>query len=86
MDIKDYFGKNIFFIGIGGSSMSGLAKLMKWHGCSVSGSDRTANHKTDALQADGIKIYIGHDGKNVDGSDLIVYSAIMEPKFKDFEA
>ena len=77
MDIRDYYGKKVHFIGIGGSSMSGLALLMQWHGCEVSGSDRTANHKTDALEKRGIKIYIGHDGKNVLGKDLVIYSAAI---------
>ena len=77
MDIRDYYGKKVHFIGIGGSSMSGLALLMQWHGCEVSGSDRTANHKTDALEMRGIKIYIGHDGKNVLGKDLVIYSAAI---------
>ena len=77
MDIRDYFGKKIYFIGIGGSSMSGLAKLMQWHGCEVSGSDRTANHKTDALADAGMRVFIGHEGKNVEGSDLVIYSAAI---------
>ena len=77
MDIQDYFGKHLYFIGIGGSSMSGLARLMSWHGCKVSGSDRTANHKTDALKEIGVTIYVGHEGKNVAGSDLVIYSAAI---------
>ena len=86
MDIRDYFGKKIYFIGIGGSSMSGLAKLMQWHGCIVSGSDRTASHKTDALKDAGINVYIGHDGKNVAGNDLIVYSAAIPQTNPEREA
>ncbi len=77
MDIRDYYGKKVHFIGIGGSSMSGLARLMRKHGCEVSGSDRTANHKTDALRDEGISIYIGHNAENVIGKDLVVYSAAI---------
>ncbi len=77
MDIEEYYGKRIYMIGIGGSSMSGLARLLKWHGCSVCGSDRTASHKTDALVSEGINVFIGHDGKNVAGSDLVIYSAAI---------
>ena len=77
MDIRDYFGKKLYFIGIGGSSMSGLARLMKWHGCEVSGSDRTSNHKTEALSECGIHVDIGHKGENVAGSDLVIYSAAI---------
>ncbi len=71
------FGNRVFFIGIGGCSMSGLAKLMKWLGHSVAGSDRVRSHKTDALQDDGIEIYIGHNGANVENADLVVYTAAI---------
>ena len=69
--------KKVFFIGIGGSSMSGLARYMKWKGCDVCGSDRFANHKTDALSNEGFTIFIGHKGENVKGCDLVVYSAAI---------
>ena len=77
MDIRDYYGKRIHFIGIGGSSMSGLAKLMLWHGCVVSGSDRSANHKTEALEKAGVSVYSGHKAENALGKDLVVYSAAI---------
>ncbi len=69
--------KKVFFIGIGGSSMSGLARYMKWKGCDVCGSDKFASHKTDALENEGFTIYIGHKGENVKGCDLVVYSAAI---------
>ena len=47
--LNEYIGKRVFFVGIGGCSMSGLAKMLKWLGCEVAGSDRTRRHKTDAL-------------------------------------
>ena len=77
MDIQYYFDKKVFFIGIGGSSMSGLARLMKWHGSTVSGSDKNASHKTDALTEEGINVHIGHKKENVLGNDLVVYSAAI---------
>ena len=40
--IRDYAGKRIHMIGIGGSSMSGLAQMLISKGYRVSGSDRTA--------------------------------------------
>ena len=55
----------VFFIGIGGSSMSGLARFMKWKGCEVCGSDKFASHKTDALESEGFKVFIGHKGENI---------------------
>lgn len=76
-DIRDYAGRRIHFIGIGGSSMSGLASLLKEEGYKVTGSDRTASHKTDNLKSKGINIYIGHSEENINGADLIVYSAAI---------
>ena len=67
----------IHFIGVGGSSMSGLAQFMKWKGFIVSGSDRTGSHKTDKLAAAGITVSIGHDAANVRGADLVVYTAAI---------
>lgn len=76
-NIFDYRGRRIHFIGIGGSSMSGLSALLNEEGYQVSGSDRTRSHKTDALAAKGIEIHIGHSAKNVHGADMIVYSAAI---------
>lgn len=70
-------GKHLHFIGIGGSSMSGLARFMLQKGCTVSGSDRDASHKTEALEKLGVKVYIGHNAENVHGADLVVYSAAI---------
>ena len=70
-------GGRVHFVGIGGSSMSGLASLLASEGFAVSGSDRTRSHKTDALAAKGIEIHIGQRAENVRGADVIVYSAAI---------
>ena len=71
--------KTIHFIGIGGSSMSGLSRFMKARGFRVTGSDRVASHKTEALAAQGIEVFVGHRAENVHGADLVVYSAAVAP-------
>ena len=75
--VEDYRGKRVHFIGIGGSSMSGLAGLLKEEGYIVTGSDRTRSHKTDALVEKGIPVTIGHEAESVQGVDLIIYSAAI---------
>lgn len=75
--IDEVKGKRVYFVGIGGCSMSGLAKMMKWLGYEVAGSDKTQNHKTDILKDEGMEIHIGHDGRNVDGSALLIFSAAI---------
>lgn len=80
ISIADYVGKKVFFVGIGGCSMSGLAKMMKWLGYEVAGSDQTKNHKVEALEQDGIEIHVGHNGDNVKGCQLVIYSAAISPE------
>ena len=68
---------NIHFIGIGGISMSGLAQLMITRGYKVTGSDRCESHITKKLEAMGATVYCGHDGKNIEGADLVVHTAAV---------
>lgn len=75
--IRDFVGKRAHMIGIGGSSMSGLAGMLMTNGVSVSGSDNSRSYMTDALEAQGVEIVIGHKPQNVHGADLIVYSAAI---------
>lgn len=69
--------KSIYFIGIGGVSMSSLARVALSDGLTVGGSDRTPSDITDALRADGVKLNIGHNAENVDGYDVVVYNAAI---------
>ena len=76
-NIFDFKGKRAHFIGIGGSSMSGLAGYLKELGYDVTGSDRTGSHKTEHLEEKGIRIFIGHAPENVRGADIVIYSAAI---------
>ena len=77
--LSDYKDKLIHFIGIGGSSMSGLAELLTALGYQVRGDDRSQSHSTDKLIREGIPVVIGHDTKNVHGAGLVVYTAAIAP-------
>lgn len=79
-NIRDYKGRRVHFIGIGGSSMSGLAGLLQEEGYIVSGSDKTRSHKTDHLLEKGVRIFIGHAAENVREADLIVFSGAISPE------
>ena len=69
---------HIHFVGIGGISMSGLAKLAINQGCKVSGSDLTINHEIDLLQDLGVDITIPHSTDCITQEiDLIVYTAAI---------
>jgi UDP-N-acetylmuramate--alanine ligase len=67
--------EHIHFIGIGGSGMSAIAKVMQEMGYQVSGSDIYEQELTKQLQAQGVKIYLGHQKENVTGADMVVYSS-----------
>ena len=54
-------GKRIHFIGIGGSGMSGLARIAIADGLEVSGSDSKDSSVLGALEALGAKIFRDHD-------------------------
>jgi len=74
--IKDKH-KRIHFIGIGGISMSGLAEILLENNFTVSGSDMKSSSLTEKLEKQGAQIFLGHDAKNVEGADLVVYTAAI---------
>ena len=77
--IKDYTGRRAHMIGIGGSSMSGLAGMLVKLGVRVTGSDSARSYMTDALEKAGIHVFIGQRAENVDGADIVIYSAAIAP-------
>ncbi len=77
--------KRIYFIGISGIGMSGLAKIMCEQGYEVLGSDLKRSYATDELEEMGIKVFIGHDEKNIEGADLIVRSSAIKHGNPEYE-
>ena len=72
-NVKNY--KNIYFIGIGGVSMSAIALILKNSGYNVSGSDRTESELVLKLKENDIHVNIGHHKENIkDDIELIVFS------------
>ena len=67
----------IHIVGIGGIGMSGLARLLHQNHYIVQGSDIKESMQTKNLKQLGIKIFIGHDGNNIDGSQLVVKSSAI---------
>ena len=76
-------GSYIYFIGIGGSSMSGLAELSLSRGYRVAGSDIGPSTATEKLEKLGIKVNIGHDAANItDDIALVVYTVAISRETK----
>ena len=78
-DIMDFRNQRVHMIGIGGSSMSGLAEMLQREGFQVSGSDNAKSHATDRLEKAGMHVEIGHRAENVRGAGIIIYSAAIAP-------
>ena len=75
--IRDFKGKRIHMIGIGGSSMSGLAEMLIEQGYRVTGSDRDEGYLIHHVREAGGEVMIGQRPENVHGADLVVYSAAI---------
>jgi len=68
----------IHFVGIGGIGMSGLALIMKGLGFKVQGSDISSNKNIERLKKNKIKVYIGHNKKNIQKSTILVISSAIK--------
>lgn len=71
--------KHIHFIGIGGSGMYPLAQILHTKGYYLTGSDNNETATLEAVRKMGIPVTLGQRAENIEGADLIVFSAaIME--------
>ncbi len=71
---------HIYFIGIGGISMSGLAEILLSEGFRISGSDRTPSPLTHTLEEQGAVVHYGQQAENITADiDLIVYTSAIRP-------
>ena len=67
----------IFFLGIGGVSMSSLAFTAKKIGCDVSGYDCSRSETVEKLEQAGIRVYSSFDEKHFENVDLVVYTGAI---------
>ncbi len=75
---RDYAGRHVHLIGIGGSGMSGAAALLRDLGAVVTGSDLTHFDGLGALVQSGVRVSIGHDESQLDPAvDWVVVSAAV---------
>ena len=68
----------IFFVGIGGSGMSGIAEVLINLNYEVYGSDISDSEIIDRLRSMGAEIHIGHKASNIDKADMIVISSAID--------
>lgn len=76
--------KSIFFIGIGGISMSALAQITAKQGYRVGGSDRGENDLTSELARQGIEVFCGHRAEQMDGYEAAVYTVAINAENPEY--
>jgi UDP-N-acetylmuramate--alanine ligase len=69
--------KNIHFVGIGGSGMSGIAEVLLTLGYNVTGSDLGSNPVTQRLGDMGAKVFQGHAAEHIGAADAVVTSTAV---------
>ena len=70
--------KKIHMLGIGGISMSGIAKILLSFDCKITGYDIADTDVTKDLEKHGIKVYFDENYKAIDDADIIVYTAAIK--------
>ena len=80
-------GSRVYFIGIGGISMSGLSEIAVNLGFVAAGSDRHLSHRTAYLNERGIRVFEGHSKQNIASfsPDLVVHTAAILPGNEEIE-
>jgi len=67
----------VHFVGIGGAGLSAIARLMAQQGIRVSGSDASESAVVEALRAEGITCFVGHDAAHLAGVDTVIASTAV---------
>ena len=70
--------KRIHFIGIGGSGMCPLAEILHTEGFELSGSDANESDTLQRIRSYNIPVYMGHKAENIEGAELVVYTAAVK--------
>jgi len=78
--------EHIHFIGIGGTGLSAIAKVLLEEGYIVSGSDLTLSSLSDAVEEAGGKVYLGHQAENIRGANVVVRSSAVPEENVEVQA
>lgn len=70
--------KHIHFVGIGGSGMCPLAEILFHRGFVITGSDMSESDTLERVRGYGIPVHMGHKAENIQGAELVVYTAAVK--------
>ena len=80
---------HVYFMGIGGISMSGLAQILIEENFKISGSDNKESDLTRSLEKRGVTVFYGQKAENIAAAgdiDVVVYTAAVHPDNPEFMA
>lgn len=77
---------HVHLIGIGGTGLSAIARLLLESGYTVSGSDRQLSPLALALREAGATIYEGHHPQNIRGADWVLRSSAIPDSNPEVQA
>lgn len=75
----------VHFIGVAGSGMSGIARVMAEAGLRVSGSDRSDSEVVESLRSSGVTVFVGHDATHVGDADTVVVSSAVRENNPEYQ-
>jgi len=68
---------HVHLIGIGGTGLSAIARVLLESGYQVSGSDQTLSDLAQDVMRQGARVFVGHNADNILGADLVVRSSAI---------
>ena len=86
LDILNQKPCRIHFIGVGGAGIFALVQIFLARGHTIQGSDNNPGDTTQAEERMGVKVFIGHRAEQVEGADLVIYSAAIPKDNPELQA
>ena len=74
----------VYFLGIGGVSVSSLARMTMDKGLRVGGYDRSSSSVTEKLRERGARVYHTPDAAHLDGFGAVVYTVAISPEHEEY--
>lgn len=74
------FSRRVHLIGVGGSGVSGLARLLVGVGADLTASDAAASRTTQALQQEGVRLWLGSRPEQIHGENGYVIASAAIPR------
>ena len=75
--MREFAGRRIHFVGVGGASMRALAEFCVEEDAKVSGSDKSPDGLPARLAETGAQVYVGSRTDIISAADVVVYSSAV---------